>query len=336
MIETAELIDRLKHIRPMADVNDELYLIKSEGELTLEINNPFLKIISTIIDESTEDFETCISFKDFYEVLRNSLSDLVSLENDDLLKIDLRNSTANFNKKRKLFQEAFKGVHPSSEPLFMIEAQSLKHILSDLIKMETGDKYIIFNVGKDSITFSLADGGYDYNYQINTKSTGTFVFEYTSVQFLYKCIKNLESYIEVYKLNDEILLITDEYTFVLEDKKKTVLKDIPETKYRADMVTDDLVEAMRVISRISKKVYLWFNEDSLIMKGNNKDTSYQKEILIDSTVPSETLLALDSKEMFEMINLVKDDYLVLELPEDLSKLIVHNDEKTLILRSEVL
>jgi hypothetical protein len=72
------------------------------------------------------------------------------------------------------------------------------------------------------------------------------------------------------------------------------------------------------------------------MKGNNKDTSYQKEILIDSTVPSETLLALDSKEMFEMINLVKDDYLVLELPEDLSKLIVHNDEKTLILRSEVL
>jgi len=84
---------------------------------------------------------------------------------------------------------------------------------------------------------------------------------------------------------------------VLEDKKKTVLKDIPETKYRADMVTDDLVEAMRVISRISKKVYLWFNEDSLIMKGNNKDTSYQKEILIDSTVPSETLLALDSRNV---------------------------------------
>jgi len=60
-------------------------------------------------------------------------------------------------------------------------------------------------------------------------------------------------------------------------------KDAPESTYQTDLVTDDLLEAVRVTSKIAKATFLIFNEpDTMCVCCATNKASYYKKILCES------------------------------------------------------
>ena len=136
---------------------------------------------------------------------------------------------------------------------------------------------------------------------------------------------------------DEVIFIVDAFEIVVKNHKNTIKECVPETIYKIDMVADDLLEALRVASRISKKTYFLFNkEDMLNVYCKSEDAMYSKEIMCESDMPLMTTLGFDSKELFELINSVEDDYIVLKFSEGKEWMIIEEKHSVMSIRSDVL
>lgn len=338
MTEVKGLVEKLKCMRPLAEKKDELNLLRHGRELKVIFKNNLIEVLTEVESNEGADFKACVSFKDLYEILRNSVSEFVDFDLGSAFEVKMRNANAYLQEKKRLFkdslQESFKDYN---RRLFTMEAKKLAYILAGIIKVQKDSRFLMVVAENDKVTFELIYNEFNYTCTSKTPTNDVVAMDMDSVKEVYKILKSLEGYVDVYAENNSVIFVIDAYEIIIDDYKNVGKKDIPDTKYKVDLVTDDILEAIRIASKISKNVYLSFEEpEELVVRCYNKNTEYKKKMLCESDVPVGRHAAFNAKEMFEFINAAESDYLVMKFTENLDTVVIEDSGVKINLRSGLL
>jgi len=327
MIVVSEFFDLLRNIRPLADEKDELRLTHKNGELQMGFVNDCIDVMTSIDDETTEDFSDFFEFKSIFEVLRNTESEYVTVNYNGDLELEFKDSKAEFLSKNKMFSYAGFQESLNLRHMFDIKNSKFKDILASLIKLSKDSEVVTFKTESKGVNMSLEKGEYKCFHECETDEEVCVSIYIDTIKSMYKVIKKLEDMVSFYTNGSEVYMCVDCYYIKAHCVDCVEPAEKKNSTYLLDVVTDDILEAVRIASKLNKYLEIEFGMEIIKASASNKATNYSKEILSVSDVPVGTKIKFEAIELLELLSTLEDDYTKFYFSSDLKEVYIENEHK---------
>lgn len=332
MIDAMEIVERLKYLRALAEASNKLFIQNREGELVLSYVNDFVKAFTSVDNQKEDNFAICIQFKELYEVLNNSISDFIEMYfKDGELHIKLRNGEAIFETQNLLFKPDDIPDLTAESRCFSMEVKRFKDILQSLIKLNTDCSPLIINVNGDTVEFGLSSGNFTLKEHTEINTDATIAIKPEAMEMIYKTIRNMTGAVDVYTNGEDVSFLTESVEITADNINEVYSGIPPDTSYHFNLVKDDILEAFEIASNISKTVDLTFEQNYMTISSDNVSSAYRNKVLVESTVPDNTVIKVDAKRMLTAIKTVDDDYIDFELTKTFEEIVIENNNKLMII-----